>query len=47
MEKMRDRCGHRRLAIDADTGNTYCRDCLAVVGISPSRMGMDESGNES
>lgn len=41
MAKMRDKCAHNRLAIDPDTRNTYCRDCLAVVGIAPSQMGGD------
>lgn len=39
MAKMRDKCPHSRLAIDPETRNTYCRDCLAIVGISPTQMG--------
>jgi RNase P subunit RPR2 len=41
MTKMRDKCSHNRLAIDPETRNTYCRDCLAVVGIAPSQMADD------
>jgi cell division protein FtsB len=39
MAKMRDKCPHHRLGIDPDTRNTYCKDCLAIVGISPTQMG--------
>lgn len=42
MAKMRDKCSHKRLAIDPDTHNTFCRDCLAIVGIAPSQMGGDD-----
>lgn len=42
MAKMRDKCPHHRLAIDPETHNTYCKDCLAVVGIAPSQMGSED-----
>jgi hypothetical protein len=44
MAKMRGKCSHSRLALDPETHNTYCRDCLAIVGVSPSQMGSD--GND-
>lgn len=42
IQKMRGKCPHHRVAIDPNTRNTYCKDCLDIVGIAPSQMMTDE-----
>lgn len=36
MAALRERCPHNKLRLDEQTGNIVCRNCLAVVGITPA-----------